>query len=69
LTALFLESVANHRHYAAKITHTAEQLVMPGVLARSVPQTLLRLACTHRWQALRCIVTVTCGVVTLRRYQ
>lgn len=28
LTALFLEGIANHRHRAAKFTHTAEELVM-----------------------------------------
>lgn len=42
---------------------------MAGVLARGPPTATLRLACTHRWPALRCIVTVTCGVVTARRYQ
>lgn len=52
LTALFLESVANHRHCAAKFTHTAEQLVMAACWPEDRPTAMLRLACTHRWPAL-----------------
>lgn len=40
LTALFLESVANYRHCAAKFTHTAEQLVMERKLAQSKPKAM-----------------------------
>lgn len=67
LTALFLESVARHRHCAAKFTHTAEQLVMTRTLAQSVPKAMLETrmhtplagAALHR----------DCQFVTLRRYQ
>jgi hypothetical protein len=62
LTALFLESIANHRHRAAKFTHTAEELVMapeasPKALQLPRMHTPLSASALHR-DSCDCFVTV-----------